>query len=314
VPGIEGATVVAAGSTFSCAVLKDATVTCWGSYDGQRGQTDPALALTAVADVHDANSLAAGRDFVCALVANGAVNCWGSNTVGQLGNGQSGGVGGPAVVQSVSSAQAIAATTDAACALLDSGRVVCWGGNFNQQLGDPKSSTSSSIPVPVTLPDAAGIWGGCQSESGGQDSGTFCALSRDDNVYCWGGDGTLGLLGPTATVLPANGPALVLSADYQISSVAVGNEFACALTKQKDVDCWGWNYYGQLGQGTRDDGTPTASKVFGLTASAIAVAAGDTHACALLANGAIQCWGRNVRGQLGSGGTEDAVAQPVAVR
>jgi len=70
----------------------------------------------------------------------------------------------------------------------------------------------------------------------------------------------------------------------------------------------------QLGQGTRDDGTPTASKVFGLTASAIAVAAGDTHACALLANGAIQCWGRNVRGQLGSGGTEDAVAQPVAVR
>jgi alpha-tubulin suppressor-like RCC1 family protein len=107
---------------------------------------------------------------------------------------------------------------------------------------------------------------------------------------------------------------LVLTADYQIISVAVGNEFACALTKQKGVDCWGYNHYGQLGHAPPDDGTPTAGKVFGLTGDAIAVAAGDSHACALLANGAIQCWGDNRRGQVGSGGTADAVALPVVVR
>jgi alpha-tubulin suppressor-like RCC1 family protein len=75
--------------------------------------------------------------------------------------------------------------------------------------------------------------------------------------------------------------------------------------------CWGYNGYGQLGDGTTTNRLLPV-KVLNLAAKAVQVSVGLTHSCALLENGAIQCWGDNRNGELGDG-TTTGKALPVTV-
>jgi alpha-tubulin suppressor-like RCC1 family protein len=72
------------------------------------------------------------------------------------------------------------------------------------------------------------------------------------------------------------------------------------------VKCWGFNGSGQLGDGT------TTTRLFPVIVSgitnAVAIAAGEFHTCALLADGSARCWGDNSTGQLGDGTTTDRPA------
>jgi alpha-tubulin suppressor-like RCC1 family protein len=77
------------------------------------------------------------------------------------------------------------------------------------------------------------------------------------------------------------------------------------------VKCWGWNGFGQLGDGTETDRL-TPVEVIGLNDEITAIAAGDYHTCALTAAGGVKCWGQNEEGQLGDGApTFKAVVAPV---
>ncbi|MCC2679407.1 MAG: hypothetical protein K0R29_1983 [Pseudobdellovibrio sp.] len=93
--------------------------------------------------------------------------------------------------------------------------------------------------------------------------------------------------------------------------IKVGQYFACALYNEGSVKCWGTNANGQLGLGstaTIGDATTEVGGAnqfvdlgTGRTASSIAV--GLYHACALLNNSTIKCWGQGTYGQLGQGNT-----------
>jgi len=95
--------------------------------------------------------------------------------------------------------------------------------------------------------------------------------------------------------------------------IAVGWRHACAVTASGGIRCWGQNASGQLGNGTTSGsnncgGAPCSAApvtVSGIV-NAVAVAVGDYHSCALLANGAVRCWGSNDYGQLGNGTNTDA--------
>ena len=85
----------------------------------------------------------------------------------------------------------------------------------------------------------------------------------------------------------------------------------CAVMQDGTVRCWGYNFYGQLGNGTIVDSS-TPVQVSGIS-NARAVDAGLHHTVALLADGAISTWGRNDFGQLGNGSTGGYSATPGAV-
>lgn len=122
-----------------------------------------------------------------------------------------------------------------------------------------------------------------------------CAVRDDASVVCWGSNenGQLGVgdidLSPRPLVTPQ------ISGVKQISA---GLKFTCALLGNGTVSCWGDNEYGQVGNPTDLQPKMLPSPVTGVT-NAVQISAGGYHACALLGDGTVTCWGNNTYGQLG---------------
>jgi alpha-tubulin suppressor-like RCC1 family protein len=84
--------------------------------------------------------------------------------------------------------------------------------------------------------------------------------------------------------------------------VAVGNAHACVVTSTGDIQCWGENYFGQVGDGTAmmlSSGPVLVSPL----PKALDVSAGQDHTCARTVAGAF-CWGDNTYGELANGSTD----------
>ena len=93
-------------------------------------------------------------------------------------------------------------------------------------------------------------------------------------------------------------------------AITAGYAHSCALSFGGTVKCWGYNHYGQLGNGsTADSALPV--QVSGVS-GAIAVTTGYYNSCALVSGGTVKCWGYNRYGQLGDGSTESS-SVPVSV-
>ena len=91
-----------------------------------------------------------------------------------------------------------------------------------------------------------------------------------------------------------------------ITRVSAGGNHACGDGDDGRGYCWGWNFYGQLGDGTNTSRpTPVAVQApAGVVLSG--VSAGNSHTCAHGSDGKSYCWGRNGSGQLGDGRTADS--------
>jgi alpha-tubulin suppressor-like RCC1 family protein len=95
-----------------------------------------------------------------------------------------------------------------------------------------------------------------------------------------------------------------------VDSVSAGSYHAVAVKGDGTALAWGWNFYGQLGDGTTVD-SPVPVVVPGVHRGIVG-AAGGHHSAALEAGHRVKAWGRNDRGQLGDG-TTAASPDPVAV-
>lgn len=95
--------------------------------------------------------------------------------------------------------------------------------------------------------------------------------------------------------------------DIKPAQISSGNLHSCAVTADDGVKCWGNNSSGQLGNGNVDSGVDlsSATPIAGLS-DIVAVSAGGHHSCAISAQGALSCWGRNFSGELGNGTTTDS--------
>jgi alpha-tubulin suppressor-like RCC1 family protein len=297
---------VIAASDHTCVVTTSGGVKCWGdNSDGGLGDGTTTASSTPV-DVAGLGSgavaIAAGDRYSCALTSSGGVRCWGYNQFGQLGDGTTTDRATPVDVTGLpSGVSAIDARGEHTCALMTAGGVKCWGANVNGQLGD---GTTDSSGVPV---DVAGLTSGVSAIAvGGEHT---CALTSGGGLKCWGWNakGQVGI----GTTIDSSTPVDVPGLAGTVSAVAAGGRHTCALMTAGAVSCWGYNEFGQLGDGTTTD-SPMPVAVAGLPSSIRAITTGGNFSCALKTDGGVKCWGLNAAGQLGDGTYTDSPA-PVDV-
>ena len=103
---------------------------------------------------------------------------------------------------------------------------------------------------------------------------------------------------------------------YENNKIATGYNHSCGIIHDNSLVCWGSDYYGQLGDGGTNTDRPYVATYLpvdlGTDRTALAVAAGHSHTCAILDDGSLKCWGDNSHGQLGDGSTTDRTS-PVQV-
>jgi len=193
------------------------------------------------------SAITGGSNHSCAIV-NGAAKCWGFNQYGQLGNGTTTDSLLPVQVQGLSAGVTAIASGGGhhTCALVG-GTVRCWGNNDSGQLGNG-TTTDSLLPVQVQ-----GLPAGVSALAAGA-SGT-CVIVNGA-AQCWGlnsgqvGNGTLTISSRPVQVLGlTSGVTAIVTSSYTSNT-------ACAIVDDA-IQCWGNNYYGQLGSGnTTNSWTP----------------------------------------------------------
>lgn len=193
-----------------------------------------------------------------------------------------------------------------ACAIVSGGGLKCWGSNVDGELGDGSEGSEAHAASAV---DVVGLSSGVVSVSAG---GHTCAITELGGLKCWGSNtsGELGNPDPDYTPFSTE-PIDVVGLSSGVVAVSVGGSATCAITDAGALLCWGYNAWGQLGDGStveRDVPTP----VVGLSSGVLGVSTSGGSTCAILSGGALKCWGNNEAGQLGDGSTQDS-AVPVDV-
>ena len=274
------AAAVSAGTDFTCALLDNATVKCWGRNNaGNLGQGDFATRGDAPGQMGDAlpavnlgtgriaTAISAGDSHAWALLDNATVKCWGAGASGRLGLGDAATRGNepgemgdalPAVSLGTGrTATAISAGVNSTCALLDNGTVKCWGANTSGQLGygDIAARGDNANEMGDALP-AVNLGTGRTATGIVTANNHSCTVLDNGTAKCWGSgsNGRTGL-GNTTTIGDAPGemgdalPAINLGSGHTGTAITTGSNFTCVSLNDATRKCWGFNGNGELGQG-----------------------------------------------------------------
>ena len=312
-PYLSGVKTFTGGRYFSCAILDNGALKCWGKNDfGQLGDgtttnrnvpTQVTGLTSGVSAIQTAISYYNSTDltnFSCAI-HNGALKCWGKNTYGQLGDGTTTNRSVPTQVTGLTSGvNSVVSNGFVRCAILVGDGVKCWGYNGYSQVGDG-TTTDRYVPTQVT-----GLTSGVTSLLISYQGLHSCAI-HNDGVKCWGynADGQVG----NGTTTNRNIPTQVTGLTSGVSRIATGNNHSCAL-QNGGVKCWGSNYYSHLGDGTSTSRSiPT--QVSGLTSGVVELFAYVINSSAILSNGSLVSWGGNFESLLGITPYKDRSSVPV---
>jgi len=295
------------GTSYSCALLSDGTIKCWGrnSFGAMGNGTSGNYYTTpvSVSGISTATKIAGGGGHVCALLSDGTIKCWGYGSWGQMGDGGTSQTNTtPHTVSGISNAVDIGGEGSThSCAALSDGTAKCWGGNWNGQIGD---GTATQRTTPVAVSGLSGVR--AIAAGGSWTTGHTCAALSGGTVKCWGYNG-VGQLGDGTTTQSLT-PVTVSGISTAIDQVSAGNYRSCVVLSDGTAKCWG---SAALGDGTWNT-SYTPVTVSGLS-STNTIEAGDQTTCAFVSNSTTaKCWGNDSYGTVGDGTTSQR-ATPVGV-
>jgi hypothetical protein len=290
-------TAISAGFGHTCALTSGGAAKCWGrNVSGQLGNgtlTSSSTPVQVSGLTSGVTAISARHSHTCALTSSGAAKCWGSNSYGMLGDGSFKGSPIPVQVNGLTAGVTAITAGDYHTCALTGGGATCWGYDVYGQLGNGGTNTNSSTPVPVN-----GLTSGVTAITTG--SRHTCALTSGGAAKCWGRNfaNTLGNGATTNSSVPVQ----VTGLSSGVTAISAGLEHTCALTIGGAATCWGYNAYGELGNGTTSNSLQPV-QVTGLATGVSTITAGHYHTCARESSGGARCWGANGAGALGNGTT-----------
>lgn len=241
-----------------------------------------------------------------AIKTDGTLWTWGGNNYGQLGNGGTlsgiAGYSSPIQIGSLTNWKQVVAGYSMGAIKTD-GTLWTWGWNTVGQLGIG-NRTDTYTPIQV------GLLTNWKQVSCGSSGGTFYAIKTNGTLWAWG-DGYLGRLG--------NGLGLnttAYSSPIQIGSltnwsqVSGGGGHAAAVKTDGTLWTWGFDAYGQLGNGTAINYSSPIQ--VGLLTNWKQVSAGEGTTAAIKTDGTLWIWGRGGLGTMGNG-TRTNYSSPIQV-
>ena len=174
------------------------------------------------------------------LRTNATAWCWGTNAYGQLGNNTTTDRSSPvSVVGGLNFAQ-VSAGTYFAGGITTTGRIYMWGANYYGQLGD---GTTIDRGSPVQIAGGGSNW---KYLSAGDESAA--AVKEDGTLWTWGGN-SYGQLGD-GTLTNKSSPVTVAGGGTTWKNVSVKSYSTMAFKSDGSLWAWGYNNFGQLGDGT----------------------------------------------------------------
>ena len=320
---------ISAGYYHTCAIASNNTAYCWGDNNsGQLGdnrdsgpESPTPIPISAdgsgLLDGKTVKQISAGYYHTCAIASDNTAYCWGENNSGQLGDNRDSGpesyipvpisADGSGLLDGKTVKQ-ISAGQYHTCAIASDNTAYCWGDNGSGKLGDDYVSGGGSIvPVPISA-DGSGLLDGKTVKQISAGSNHTCAIASDNTAYCWGDNGG-GQLGdnqasgwesPTPIPISADGSGLLEG--KTVRQISTGFYRTCAIASDGQAYCWGYNWFGQLGDGSYMDSSipiaiDTTGALYGKTIKQIST--GYYHTCAIASNNTAYCWGDNGNGKLG---------------
>jgi RHS repeat-associated protein len=288
------------GFEYTCAIADDDTY-CWGNNSyGQLGlgYADSTMVLDPTdLGIDNPEHIFAGAKHTCTQLEDQSVMCYGNNANGKMGTGDTTNHYDPYQILNWSDHNATEACGEDDWEYEET--VSCDGSDYrtlawtktNQSCvgGITHESTEQELCPLITYVSCGDVLTHFPLEDP-EDLNDFYYLKPEPTdtpyqAYC--------------DMTTEGGPFAQL-----VKQAAGGYRHSCTLLETGEVKCSGYNYYGQVGDGTN------TTRLSPVTVSGISTATKITSnnyfSCALLGDGTVQCWGDNEKGQLGDGTTTDS--------
>jgi len=229
----------------------DGRAYCWGinTYgqlgDGTTTQRRTPVAVSGTRSFHEVSE---GWDHTCGVTTDDRAFCWGRNNSGQIGDSSTASRRLTPTRVGARHYRQLDTGDNHACAVADDHRAYCWGDGRGGQIGNGRAYLSFWPRL---------VSGGHLFDAVTAGAGHTCGETTTNRAYCWGVGG-LGQLGDgtnTGQLKP-----VAVAGGLSFAQVSAGNDHTCGRQSSTNkAYCWGYNFFGELGDGTRTSrSTPTA--------------------------------------------------------